>query len=197
MAKYDMAKKKILRFLEENLPGDLRYHGIEHTRDVLNVSLALAKEYDLDEEEVKVLSTAALLHDSGFVYTYQGHEEASCKIARELLPEFDFSEQQIETICGLIMATQVPQKPVTKLQRILCDADLDYLGRPDFEETGNRLFEEFKSRGIVANERDWNELQVRFLTAHEYHTDYSKNNRENIKQAHLKEVKEIVAGYKD
>lgn len=197
MADYEMLKKELLSFLEENLPNDLRYHGLDHTRDVLQVSLDLAAVYDLSEEEIKLLSTAALFHDSGFVHTYQGHEAASCAIAKEMLPRFDYTEDQIELICDLIMATQVPQKPATQLQQILCDADLDYLGRPDFLETGSRLFEEFKSRGIVSDERDWNRLQVRFLSAHNYHTDFSKNHRESLKQIHLEEVKEIVAGYED
>lgn len=192
-----MLKKELLNFLEQNLPNDLRYHGLDHTKDVLKVSMELASVYDLTAEEIKLLSTAALFHDSGFVHTYQGHEAASCSIAKEMLPDFGYTEDQIELICDLIMATQVPQNPTTQLQQILCDADLDYLGRSDFLETGRRLFEEFKSRGIVSDERDWNRLQVRFLSAHNYHTDFSKKHRESLKQIHLEEVKEIVAGYED
>lgn len=197
MADYEMLKKELLNFLEQNLPNDLRYHGLDHTKDVLKVSMELASVYDLTAEEIKLLSTAALFHDSGFVHTYQGHEAASCSIAKEMLPDFGYTEDQIELICDLIMATQVPQNPTTQLQQILCDADLDYLGRSDFLETGRRLFEEFKSRGIVSDERDWNRLQVRFLSAHNYHTDFSKKHRESLKQIHLEEVKEIVAGYED
>lgn len=197
MADYEMLKKEVLNFLEQNLPNDLRYHGLDHTKDVLKVSMDLASVYDLTAEEIKLLSTAALFHDSGFVHTYQGHEVASCSIAKEMLPDFGYTEDQIELICDLIMATQVPQNPTTQLQQILCDADLDYLGRSDFLETGRRLFEEFKSRGIVSDERDWNRLQVRFLSAHNYHTDFSKKHRESLKQIHLEEVKEIVAGYED
>ena len=31
-------------------------------------------------------------------------------------------------------ATKIPQTPLTKLEEIICDADLDYLGREDFFE---------------------------------------------------------------
>jgi hypothetical protein len=63
----------------------------------------------------------------------------------------------------------------------LCDADLDYLGRDDFYEIGERLFEELKAHCIVETEREWNLVQKTFLESHRYHTEYSKTHRESFK----------------
>jgi hypothetical protein len=42
--------------------------------------------------------------------------------------------------------------------------------------------------GVVSTEREWNELQVRFLSQHRYFTDTNKQNREPAKQEHLNGV---------
>jgi hypothetical protein len=86
------------------------------------------------------------------------------------------------------MATKIPQTPQTQLERILCDADLDYLGRDDFFSIGSRLFEEMKGRGFVESEREWNLIQKTFLESHRYHTAFSRANREEMKQQHLQEI---------
>ena len=47
------------------------------------------------------------------------------------------------------MATEIPQNPKTHLEMIMCDADLDYLGRYDFETISNNLYTEFLDFGFV------------------------------------------------
>jgi hypothetical protein len=91
------------------------------------------------------------------------------------------------------MATRIPQAPRNKLARVLCDADLDYLGRGDFERIGNTLFAEMKTYGVLKNEREWNELQVRFLERHSYFTGTNKEQREPVKQEHLAAVRRWLA----
>ncbi len=88
----------------------------------------------------------------------------------------------------MILATRIPQSPVTRLDKILCDADLDYLGREDFYEIGGRLLEELKAQGVVETEREWNLVQKTFLESHRYHTRFSKENREGKKQTHIQEI---------
>ena len=63
----------------------------------------------------------------------------------------------------MIMATKIPQSPRNGLEEIICDADLDYLGRDDFYEIGATLFEELKAYNVLQNEREWNRIQVKFL----------------------------------
>jgi hypothetical protein len=64
------------------------------------------------------------------------------------------------------------------------------LGRPDFFRIGNLLFQELKSRGALSTEREWNELQVRFLSGHRYFTATCQRLREPIKQQHLATVRQ-------
>lgn len=112
-----------------------------------------------------------------------------CSIAREALPEFGYSEAQTQRVCDPVMATKLPTGPKDALGMILCDADLDYLGRSDFFRIGATLFQEFKHYGIVKDERDRNELQVRFMESQTYYTPISRAEREPQKQVHLLKVK--------
>jgi hypothetical protein len=183
-------QQHVLARLEQGLSPLLTYHSVAHTLDVLTQVEAIAKEEAVtDEEEVLLLKAGALYHDTGFLETYQQHEEKGVEIAKVELPQFGFTTTQVNTICSLIMATKIPQNPETKLQQIMCDADLDYLGRSDFFEIGNNLYLEFLRYGVVTNEVEWNQLQVRFLESHRFFTLFSKSNREAQKQIHLNMIR--------
>ncbi|GAA4448862.1 hypothetical protein GCM10023189_07380 [Nibrella saemangeumensis] len=189
----DTAEAYILKTLEQNLSGTLYYHGIHHVRDVVDVAMKLAEaEGVTDEEALALLRTAALYHDAGFLDTYQGHEEEGCRLVRQLLPEFGYTTGQIDQICGMIMATRVPQCPQTHLEQIICDADLDYLGRNDFEPIARSLFDELRARNMVADEDTWNQIQVRFLNSHRYWTPTAIAWRQAGKQAHLDKLRTLV-----
>lgn len=172
--------------LRQNLSDTLYYHGLHHTLDVRDAALRLAElEGIQDAEKLELLTTAALYHDAGFLKFYKLHEEESCRIAREALPSFGYTQEQIDTICGMIMATKIPQSPQTILEQILCDADLDYLGRDDFEPIAATLYKELKARNMVGDPDSWNDRQIEFLRAHHYWTESARNLRDDLKQRNL------------
>lgn len=189
----EKAEKYILDLLDKNLSPTLYYHGLHHTLDVVKQVLILADEEGVkSEESLQLLKTAALFHDCGFVNTYKDHEEEGCRIARSELPLFSYTNEEIDQICGMIMATKIPQSPKNLLEDILCDADLDYLGRSDFEPIAASLFEELKSRQMIENEKTWNIVQVKFLESHHYHTNSARNKRDRSKQKKLRELREQI-----
>jgi uncharacterized protein len=198
-------KLGVLRRLA-NLQPTLTYHSTEHTLDVLEQCERIAAIEGLtNSRELFLLRVAALYHDTGFLNRYGDHEAESCRIFLSDAARYRFSEEDKTTIEHLIMATRLPQQPATLAEQIICDADLDYLGRPDFLKLGDRLRREFLCHGIVADNDGWQDLQLRFLHAHQYHTASSKTLREPVKQLHLQEciqerelsLKEREAGIKN
>lgn len=179
----------VLKKLKTELSPNLTYHSFEHTKDVLKASLLIADKEHISDYEKDLLTTAVLFHDIGFIYQSQNHEAKSCEIAKEMLPNFNYSTEEIEIICGMIMATQIPQVANTKLEEIICDADLDYLGRDDFWEIADNLYKELVSFSVVTNEHDWNVIQEKFLGNHTYFTDFSIQNRTPKKILHIKAIK--------
>jgi uncharacterized protein len=177
--------------LEKGLSPALTYHNVAHTLDVFKHVIEIAEQEGIEnDEELLLLKVSALYHDVGFLHVYSGHEETSCAIAADELGSFGFTKDQIEKVCGMIRATRVPQQPKTQLEEIICDSDLDYLGRDDFFEIGEGLYNEFLVQKIVSNEREWNMLQVRFLESHQYFTETAKKRRQQVKQRNLEKVKE-------
>ncbi|MCF8464545.1 MAG: HD domain-containing protein [Flavobacteriales bacterium] len=192
---YAGAIERILKQLEANLPAHLYYHGHHHTLDVLEAVERIGKSENISELQQNLLLVAAAYHDCGFLEGHQNHEIKGCEIARENLPDFGFKEQEIENICEMIMATKVPQSPKNHLEEILCDADLDYLGRDDFEPIGSNLFKELEHLGILAEIKAWNRIQLSFLSQHVYHTAYGKTIRQPEKQKHLDKIRQVVNSY--
>ena len=192
---FDKAKETIVHHLEQNLPSDLFYHGIHHTFDVFDAALVIAENEKIDSaDDLTLLKTAALFHDSGFTIDASKHEECGCDLAREILPACDYTNSQIDQICGMIMATKIPQQPLNLLERIICDADLDYLGRDDFFKIGDTLYQELKAFDKIKDATQWNQLQISFLSNHQYHTEFSRGNREIKKQENLQAVTKIALG---
>jgi uncharacterized protein len=188
---YERAKTYVLDQLRQHLSPTLSYHGLHHTLDVVEQAESLAAAEGItDPDDLALLLTAAHYHDTGFISTYQGHEATGCELARQVLPDMGYAPSEIELICRMIMATQVPQNPDDLLlAQILCDADLDYLGRPDFWPISHSLFVELQALGTVQDEKTWYQIQVKFLSAHTYWTRTAIARRESEKQARLAEIK--------
>ena len=190
---FKRAKDFIIDKLKRELPPYLYYHSIEHVLDVYQSAENIAARENIGEDDLELLKIASLFHDAGFTNAPARHEEDSCRIANRYLPDFGYTPEQIERISGMIMATRLPQDPKNHLEQIICDADLDYLGRDDFFIIGNDLFKEFKHFGIVTNDVDWNRLQVKFLESHHYFTATAIKLRQQKKAAHLELVKQKLA----
>lgn len=183
---YSLIFDHVMNGLLPRLSKDLTYHSIHHTRDVVDQALRIAELQGIgDESELFLLKTAALYHDTGFLTTYRGHEEESCKLAENDLPAFGLTDLQIERIKGMIRATRLPQDPQNIMEEIICDADLDYLGRPDFFTIAQKLYLEMKAKGKVNTEKEWDQIQVGFLKSHKYFTSSSQQDREPLKSKHL------------
>ena len=192
---FKAAKAFILQKLQTDLSPELYYHSLQHTLDVVSHAVFIAEAEGVDELELILLKTAALYHDAGFLRTYKDHEEMGCQIAMEKLTEFNYTQKQINAVCGMIMATKIPQSPQNHLEEIICDADLFYLGTKDFYSIGGLLYKELLAHDIVQGEQGWNRLQVSFLENHTYFTHTAIKHCQEGKQRHLEEVKQIVSSY--
>jgi uncharacterized membrane-anchored protein YitT (DUF2179 family)/predicted metal-dependent HD superfamily phosphohydrolase len=156
--------------LEAELPAYLHYHNAQHTKNVISAAEQLAKAEKVQEPELTILKTAALFHDCGFLETYSEHEEISCEMARKWLPQFGYTNEDIDWICDLILTTKLPQQPKDKLGKILCDADLYYMGTDSYFVTADKLYKELREAGIVKNREEWSREELKFVETHSYFT---------------------------
>ncbi len=192
LLKFSDIQEFILDKLERELPDFLFYHNVKHTVDVVTQVELIGWGENITDEELLVLKTAGLFHDAGHIICYDDHEYHGTVLARQYLPKYGYSSQQIDTICNLIMSTKLPPNPKNKLEAILCDADLDYLGRSDMIPVSGNLFKELKKQNKIDSLNDWNKLQVKFITGHQYFTDTARNLREVNKQKQIDRLKQLI-----
>ena len=187
---FELARQYALARLENELDPRLSYHSLAHTRDdVLPAVTRLALLAGIGVEERLLLETAALYHDIGYVESRFEHESISARLAAAALPAFGFSQSQVATITDLILATKVPQSPKTYLGALLCDADLDSLGREDFFTLSKRLHRELGAYGQSLTIPEWYSNQLQFLQNHAYLTPAAAQLRGAGKRKNIAAVK--------
>lgn len=186
---YEQAYSFLMQKLEDELSPDYTYHNAHHTKSVIDVSEKLARAEEVDPYNTELLKTAALFHDAGFLRDYKNHEEISCDIAREYLPNFCYSEAEINHACRVIKATRLPQAPGSIIEEIICDADLHYLGTDRYFAISENLFHEYIKQGIVKNRADWRMKQIQFFKSHRYFTKTANREYEFKKQENLRLLK--------
>ncbi|MCX6281214.1 MAG: phosphohydrolase [Bacteroidetes bacterium] len=189
MMDFEGAKNFIIEKLRKELNPEFTYHCIGHTLDVHDAVMRLIILEGIQENEAKLIEIASLYHDSGMLIRYKDHETASAELARKFLPDFGFTETEIGIINSLIMVTRLPQKANTLAEQVLCDADLDYLGRTDFFIHSFELQNEWNHFGIrKTNLSDWLDIQIKFLSEHTYFTKSATDLRNNKKTENLYEI---------
>jgi ligand-binding sensor domain-containing protein/class 3 adenylate cyclase/predicted metal-dependent HD superfamily phosphohydrolase len=187
---YNKAERHIYKLLKKELSPKLHYHCFAHTVDVVNAVENLALTENVTDEGLFLLKSAASYHDAGFIEQYDKNEPIGARMAEEILPRYGYTPQHIQQIKELIYVTEIPHKPKNNLEEIMCDADLDYLGRDDFHEIADRLRVELREHGKINSDRLWDQIQIDFLTKHRYFTQTAIRTRVPKKLQNIEEIKQ-------
>jgi predicted metal-dependent HD superfamily phosphohydrolase len=190
---FNAASGYIIHRLRRELNPSLSYHCVEHTLDVLDATRRLADSEKIEPHARILLETASVFHDAGMLVQYKDHESVSVVLAKQALPGFGYSDSEIDEIASLIMVTKLPQGPGNHFEQIICDADLDYLGRDDFFINSFKLRLEWQTNHIRNTTLpEWFAIQIKFLTEHQYFTNSAFHLRHEKKMQHLEEIKQLV-----
>ena len=185
-----LMKEFVIDMLKCKLPVNYYYHNYEHTLYVMKNVMEIGKHENCTDTELDLLTTAALWHDTGYINTYAGHEEESCKLAEKYLLNGGYCQKDITAIKGMIMATKILQTPTNKLEEIMADADLEYLGTDNATEIAHLLFKELQSLNPALTASAYNTLQINFLHSHHYFTNYCKVNKDPTRNKYHQKLME-------
>lgn len=185
--KYIKQVEEFVSKLLNNLPENLYYHNLAHTREVVDACKLLALKSNLNEIESEIVIIAAWFHDSGHSATYFGHEEAGVDIAKKFLKSIKYPSDRSSKVFDCILATNYPPNPKNEIQKVLCDADMFHLGSEDYELRCINLKKEIES---VTDQKIpfsyWCDQNVEFLKHHCYFTTYGKKILSFLKDQNLK-----------
>ncbi|OHX64761.1 Pycsar system effector family protein [Flammeovirga pacifica] len=177
-------------YAKENIK-DLQFHNLEHTKNVVNAVSEIGEAEGINDHEIQLLTIAAWFHDTGYTCgDCSNHETKGVSIAQEYLKD-KVSEEDLEIISNCIMATRVPQTPRTKMEQIMCDADLSHLGTSNFEQYSEALRKErsdIAEQGQITKSQ-WLVMNLHFLAEHRYFTNYARNNFQPKKAENMNTIK--------
>ena len=190
---FEGAMRYALSRLERELPPELIYHGLAHTRDdVLPATRRLAALMKVSPEDARLLEVAAAYHDIGFAVPGQEHERAGAEVVAQVLPGFGFTSEQVAAVQGMILATRLPQSPRTPLEEILADADLDNLGREDALERSEALRAELSALATPVSEAEWHRQQLKFFREHRYFTSAARRLRSEGQRRNIEKLAALL-----
>jgi predicted metal-dependent HD superfamily phosphohydrolase len=140
-----------------------------------------------------LLITAAYFHDTGYIKEYDKNEPIAARMAGRILKLIGYKPNEIEKIQNMIPSTDLAVEPKTHAEKILCDADLDHLGRLDFLEFDAKLREGRSHRGIdVSDDEKWYNGTLDLIKKHKFYTESQKNMREKEKQKNIQKLSNIL-----
>jgi predicted metal-dependent HD superfamily phosphohydrolase len=184
----------VLAYYKTHSDPRLVYHDKRHTENMVNRAIEIANHYQVNDRDYFVIVAACWFHDTGYMVDINNHEEESAKLAVTYLNNIDVAEEDIADIKGCILATRMPQSPLSLLEKIICDADLFHLGTDDFFDTDKLLRKEMETlHNTEITKADWRVKSIAFLSAHYYHTDYCQVLLNSTKEKNIQILKNKVA----
>jgi len=183
----------IRSLFRDELPAGIKYHDAAHTlhpaKGVVATANRIGESEKISEHDRELLIAAAYFHDTGYIREYEKNEPIAARMAGRILKLIGYKPKEIEIIQNMILATDLARKPKTHIEKILCDADLDHLGREDFFKMDGKLREGRRIRGIdVSDEAKWYKGTLDIIRNHQFYTQSQKKLREKEKQKNIKKL---------
>jgi predicted metal-dependent HD superfamily phosphohydrolase len=186
----ESAEDFVRGFLKEHQNPKFLYHRIVHIENVVAAAIRIAHHYKLSERDRFICTVAAWFHDIGYYGDMSNHEEAGAKKAKEFLENNGVDEETILEVKKCILATRLPQSPISLLQEIVCDADLFHLGTNDFPSQNELMRQETEAlHNLRINKGDWDKGTVLLMQNHRYHTKYCKELLNKKKKQNLEKLR--------
>lgn len=179
--------KKLFRI--KNKYHNYVYHNWQHSKDVCEEAMKIAKHAGLDAIATENIAIASLFHDVGYDINFDDHEKRGADIAEEFLVAKGFDQKRIDVIKELILATKVFTPPNNFEEMVMKDADLSHLGKLSFFKNYYNLQKELNTvfqMGI--DDEEWCRSTIRFINKQQFYTDYAKENYRPMKLENLKQL---------
>ncbi|MCX8525032.1 DUF5706 domain-containing protein [Chryseobacterium formosus] len=191
MSILDKAKNYVENLFKDKLSSVYFYHNFIHTTYAVQKADEIIKHTNLSEVDREKVLLALWFHDVGFTdCNAEGHEQRSTVIMKEFLKKDNFSDEYIDEVSKLILATEKYHQPQGLLEEIMKDADFSHFASPFYNDSAEALRKEWElTGGMCFSNDEWNVMNVDFLkNKHKYFTDYAKENWEPLKMKNVKKL---------
>ncbi len=172
------------------------FHNLRHTEDVVSAVKDIGMRSELSADEMELALVAAWLHDLGYKYGAENHEDSSARHAEEFMDRLSIPPKKIKAISSAILSTRLPQQPRTLIERVLCDADLFHLSNQTFEAKSELLRKEWKATGFrEMTDQEWETEHARCLGKRHFGNHRRLEQREKILPVQLEQLTGLQHGH--
>lgn len=126
--RHDPSGEAVARLLNAYRGPGRYYHTIEHAIEVARTARQLSLE--LSDTHADDVSLAAWCHDACYVRGATANEARSATFGETLALDLGFGHDRARAVHGMITASSHTITPASRLEAIVCDADLAVLGKP-------------------------------------------------------------------
>lgn len=171
-------EKYVSTLLNDTLPHDFVYHNLSHTQRVVAATKEIIEAEKITEEDAAKLVITAWFHDTGYTKGKDNHEEASVVIAKKFLKEHGATDEFIDQVSHLIMATKMGYEPLNYLEKVIRDADCSHFPDKNYSQISELLRHEWETtHQKIYTDVKWIEENISFFTKHHrFYTDYALEN---------------------
>jgi adenylate cyclase len=173
MLKLQDIEEMIIKLFDDEAPPNLYFHNSALVKNICNIVELISTAERLPDEDFVNLKLASVFLLTGYISDYEKPMEASLRLVEEILPEFGFSNENVD-LTSKIIRSSYNEKCDTLVSKILHDAKYDYLGRVDYLKLTDKLLRERTEYGKHPDNSSWIETQKKVLIEHEFMTATAK-----------------------
>lgn len=173
MIKLQDIEELVLKMFDEEAPPNLYFHNSSMVKNICNQVELLSRAEKLSDEEFINLKLSAVFLLTGYITDYEKPMEAALRLVEEILPQFGFTRENVETTCKIISNSFLDYRN-SLVDNILHDARYDYLGRLDYRKLTDKLLRERTEYGKHSDMKTWINSRIKQLTDHEFVTNTAR-----------------------
>lgn len=182
----------------DSLPKNLKYHGKDHTLDVIREAILFALADGAGPEVVRQQAIAAAWHDTGYVKKYEQNEPEAVEMLRESKAWQNLSEEERkETVANILDSQMVMRENIPHLLKersshgYVLDADVSNFGRKDYFEKRAKVAEELGlDLSNLEIKKKFFGFALHLLKNHEWKTASARALRQTQKEKNIANLEE-------
>lgn len=184
------AKDYVETLFKDKLSSVYSYHNFIHTTFTVNKAEEILKNTQVSEEDQEKVVLALWFHDTGYIECAKNHEEAGVKIMKDFLQQENYTENYIEDVSKLILATKITYVPQNLLEKIVKDADCSHFASHDYNDISDALRKEWELTNVRCySNNEWNAGNLDMLkNKHQFYTEYAKKEWQPLKEKNIKKI---------
>jgi adenylate cyclase len=169
MIKLQDIEEMIIKMFDDEASPNLYFHNSSMVKNICNQAELLSRAENLPDEEFINLKLASIFLLTGYISDYDKPMEASLRLVEEILPVYNFDQNNVESTKNLIRNSFTDHWE-SLADHILHDARYDYLGRVDYMKLTEKLLRERTEYGKHADNKSWIEAQRKLISDHQFIT---------------------------